>query len=515
MDSPPPRRGRTGRWIRRFLVGCLFLLVVLAVGIGIRAGWVFRDRVPGYALDLRLPADGAPVVGPLRVGFARINITPDVTNPRKPVWLAGFSQGRAATAVHDDLWALAAVIDNGHVRIALVALDAIGFFHDDVVRVRRQVPEAWGVDYVVVASTHNHSTPDLMGLWGPDILHPGVDPDYRESVISAAATAVGDAVRALAPARMSAHELPLEAAGLVSDTRLPEVFDPDLRVLHFTDPDDGRTLGSIVGWANHPETPWAGNTEITADFPGFLRDALADGIEVDGELRLPGLGGTHVFFNGAVGGLMTTHPSTTVRDPFLDRDFSTPSHAKSVAVGRRLARHILDRLLVADAAGAGSVAIGVRARTVELPLDNPNFLLAPMLGLLDRGHVRWGWMRTEVAVITVGEATLACVPGEIYPELVNGGVIRAAGGDFDVEPVEVPPLREMLPGRVKFVLGLANDEIGYIIPRSQWDTEPPHTLHGGKRPYGEVNSLGPDTAPRLHEAFRGLVDGWPVSGAEP
>ena len=80
----------------------------------------------------------------------------------------------------------------------------------------------------------------------------------------------------------------------------------------------------------------------------------------------------------------------------------------------------------------------------------------------------------RVAVLRFGDASIACIPGEIYPEIVNGGIERAPGGDFDVEPVEVPPIRALLPGRVKFVFGLANDEIGYIIPRSEWDREPPY-----------------------------------------
>ena len=54
--------------------------------------------------------------------------------------MAGFAHNRAATQIHDDLKAVAAVIDDGEHRIGLVALDAIGFFHDEVLAVRRSVP---------------------------------------------------------------------------------------------------------------------------------------------------------------------------------------------------------------------------------------------------------------------------------------------------------------------------------------------------------------------------------------
>ena len=47
------------------------------------------------------------------------------------------------------------------------------------------------------------------------------------------------------------------------------------------------------------------------------------------------------------------------------------------------------------------------------------------------------------------------------------------------------------------LIGLANDEIGYIIPKRQWDEKPPFCYGRKKSQYGEVNSLGPETAPIL------------------
>jgi regulation of enolase protein 1 (concanavalin A-like superfamily) len=88
---------------------------------------------------------------------------------------------------------------------------------------------------------------------------------------------------------------------------------------------------------------------------------------------------------------------------------------------------------------------------------------------------------------------------------VNGGVERAPGGDFELEPVELPPIRELLPTGPQFVFGMANDEIGYIIPKSEWDRQPPYLYDSTKPVYGEVNSVGPETAPILHRAFTELA----------
>ncbi len=495
------------RTARRIIRRSLILAGVLVAIVGIRCLYAFRDRSPGYALDLHLPMAGAVTGSPpqrLRAGFGRIRITPDVANPAQPVWIAGFDQHRSATNVHDDLWAIAVVVDDGHTRLGLVALDAIGFFHDDVLAVRQRLPAELKLDYTIVCSTHNHSTPDLMGLWGPNPLRTGVNTAYRGQVIAGAVSALNSAVTNLQLVRMAVHEIAVAPAGLLTDTRKPEVFDPNLRVLQFLQVGTGATLGSVVGWANHPETVWSKNRSLTADFPGYLREALENGVEVGGATLEAGVGGIHVYVNGAVGGLMSTTPNVTVRDPYLQQDFKTPSHEKARALGRQLASRILPRLEDTNAPAADRVPIAVRARTIEIPLDNPMFLLAPVIGLIDRGHVHWKTMRTEVAVVTLGDVTLACIPGEIYPEIVNGGIESPPGGDYPGAPVEVPPIRELLPGKTKFILGLANDEIGYIIPRTEWDREAPHLYNATKAPYGEINSVGPDTARRIHQTMREL-----------
>ncbi len=502
MNPPSPRRNL---WRRILRITSIVLLVLFAI-LAARVLYTFRDRSPGYRLAIDIDGKAAEAgARPLQVGFGRIKINPDLSKPDEPVYIAGFSQNRTATNIHDDLWAVACVVDDGHSRVGIVALDAIGFFHDDVISVRKRLAVDWKIDYAIVCSTHNHSTPDLMGLWGPSFLRTGVNDRYREHVIQSAAEAMGAAIRSLQPTRLSSHEIPANPKGLLTDTRKPEVYDPDIRVLHFTSPSNGATIGSIVGWANHPETVWSKNREITADFPGYLRDMLENGVRHSGNILDAGVGGIHLYVNGAVGGLMSTTPSVTVRDPYLEQDFKEPSHDKTRALGRQLASRILPRLEDTNAPSTVRAPIRVRARTLELPLQNAGFLLAPVIGLIDRGHSSWRQLRTEVALVSIGDVSIACIPGEIYPEIVNGGIERAPGGDFEIEPVETPPIRSMMPGRVKFIFGLANDEIGYIIPKSEWDEKPPYLYNAKKGVYGEVNSVGPDAAGMIHRAFQELT----------
>ena len=63
------------------------------------------------------------------------------------------------------------------------------------------------------------------------------------------------------------------------------------------------------------------------------------------------------------------------------------------------------------------------------------------------------------------------------------------------------------------VVGLANDEIGYVIPRSQWDAKAPFAYGRSEDQYGEVNSTGPQAAAAARRRVRAAPR--PVGGTHP
>ena len=67
------------------------------------------------------------------------------------------------------------IIDDGLSRIGLVVLDLIGFMHDDVIDVRKSLPDEVGITYLMIATTHTHEGPDMLGLWGKSYLKSGVN----------------------------------------------------------------------------------------------------------------------------------------------------------------------------------------------------------------------------------------------------------------------------------------------------------------------------------------------------
>jgi hypothetical protein len=101
-------------------------------------------------------------------------------------------------------------------------------------------------------------------------------------------------------------------------------------------------------------------------------------------------------------------------------------------------------------------------------------------------------------------AEIVTVPGEIFPELVNGGITRYPGADYPDAAMETP-VRSLLKSRYQFILGLGNDEIGYIIPKAEWDEQPPWLNNSPRSYYGEINSAGPDTAAAIIRALTDLI----------
>jgi len=501
------------------LAGLILLLILAIINL--------RDPYKGYKADMKIiRADSSY----LSAGFAAVKITPEIPDrwtdadndakyiPRKgdtftdgngngkfdAVWIAGFGNKRAANGVHDDLWARTMIIDDGQTRLAIVALDLIGLMNNEIIDIRKQIPASAGITYLIVTSTHNHEAPDMLGLWGQSPFRSGINRKYTEFVKKQIVKSIETAVADMRPARFEFSEDLSGASSLVKDTRDPQVFDYGLRIIKITDRETGATLGTVIAWGNHPETLWGKNLIITSDFPHYVREYVENGISLNDSSLVQGTGGICLYVNGAVGGLMTTPPSLTITDPVTGEKFSEPSFDKANAEGKQVAMLALKAMEKPELA-VEQAGISLIVKTIILPVHNRLFRLASTLGIFKRGTVGWMKMRSEVAVFNIGPISFATLPGEVYPEILNGGIEAPEGRDFQIPPVEVPPVRGMMKGKIKFILGLANDEIGYIIPKSQWDIRKPYAYGKDKPQYGEENSLGPETAPLLHAALKEML----------
>jgi hypothetical protein len=507
---------RRHRWLT--LTGLLGVAVL---------GWV-RYRMWGpyrfYRVDLAIRSGAwAEEQGrPLEVGVAKRDITPDLSrydewvdadgNGRFElhrgdrftdrnrngsydlVWLGGFDMNRPAKGVNDPLWVRAIALRRGGVTLVMVTLDSVGITHERFIQVRKSIDhQRYGISHILFASTHTHNSPDTMGIWSGRPFFSKFDEAYLDGVLAKTREAVLEAVGRLEPVEATRVVARIDPETFVKDSRMPEVFDRQLCAVRFARAADASTVATLVSWGNHPEAMGGDNPLISSDFVHYWREGVERGVpEPAGAV---GLGGMCLFFQGSVGGLMTPL-GLAVPDRDGLRVHRENGVGKTRALGENLALVTLSALRGPDAVRMQRQEIGVVARTLFAPIQG-TFRFPVMLGLI---HPGWygGRARSEVNAVRVGELEIVTVPGELYPEIAEGGVESPEGADYPGPPLEVPSLRTEMRGAINMVFNLANDEIGYLIPRTQWDTAPPYAYGRSRAPYGEVNSGGPDVASVVH-----------------
>ncbi len=442
----------------------------------------------------------------LKVGIESVDITPRI-QANHPVWLAGYGWGRRATGIHDPLRATSVVFHEGSKKIAWVTVDVVGLQLPTVKQIRKRLPE---FDYVLVSSTHNHEGPDTIGLWGKSPFHRGVDEPYLESLVNKIVTATQAA---------SAKAVPVTAKfgtatdpNLVGDSRKPEVKAATLRILKFSEQSNPRqNVGIIVVWNCHPEALGSKNTMITADFPATTIKVLEQ------TYKCP-----IAYFSGEVGGLMAPPANGISDEKGLPLQRGNFLYAKQY--GKAVANLAMRAVQAAEPIQLTPLRIS--QQSVAIPLQNQLYQTARLVGVLQRPGVSWTGdfnevdqplgqfpikktlaIATEVACLRLGDLKVACIPGEIYPELVNGQYQSPVEPNVDFPQAALEPALEPMMGSSPWMLiGLANDEIGYIVPKRQWDQLAPYAYGRKQSQYGEINSCGPEVAPIIMQALQQRID---------
>ena len=397
----------------------------------------------------------------MNVGYAQAVITPTLD---RPVFLAGFDQNRRAESVHDDLYVRALALQTEDTTLVLTALDLIGFFRHDVYEVIEtlKVSGVFKVLHpeVLIASVHPHHGPDTMGIWGPDMRTRGVDEGYMRILKDKIAAAILAALADLRPAavKMTSVHVP----GLAKNNRNPEILDDELTLAQFVSRDNISTYVSLFDFPCHPEVLWEHNPHITADYVGCLRD------EVQRQTGAP-----CIFFAGGLGGMMTPD----VRDH---------SFEEAEVMGRKLAEVGVKALGEADSAEVEE--IGLRRQGIRARLTNPLYKLAFLFETLPDARNQRGEIESEVNLVKIGGLWLAAVPGELLPKLGLRlkAQMKAAGA------------------QVAGVIGLANDELGYILPVE--DFKYPLNPFRPGRNYEETNSIGKGIAPAVMDGLASLLE---------
>jgi hypothetical protein len=295
-----------------------------------------------------------------------------------------------------------------------------------------------------------------MGLWGPDGKTRGVDPEYMAATKKKIAGTILASLSAVKPATVKWTSI--QVPGVAKNARNPEIVDDELTLAQFSS--DGKVLATLFNFPCHPEVLWEHNPHITSDYPGCLRR------EVEEQTGAP-----CIFFAGALGGMMTPD----VKDHSFD---------EAEVMGRKLAE---DGLKALASVKDQSSTVSIQKKEIRARLTNILYRLAFRRKLLPDVRDPKGFIHSEVNLIKIGGLWLAAVPGELLPKL--GLRIKESMKSAGAETAGV--------------IGLANDELGYILPAEDFKY-PWNPFRPGKH-YEETNSIGKEIGTRVVEGIGSLL----------
>jgi len=419
------------------------------------AGWVLLAAGCAHKLELAaLPPIKNPTAevkgdsaAALQAGFAKQAFT-----PRSPVFLAGFNPMRLSYGAHDDLMVRTLVLKQGSEKLALVAVDAIGIQRTDILAFKAGVP-GFRPDQILIASTHTHSGRDTLGLWGLPPVISGRSSKFMKTIGQAVAATIRQAEAAAVPVQASTAVWEADPSIMVND-RQGEPEDHHMGLMVFRDP-QGNTVATLWNAVGHPETMFEHNHYLTADYPGRV-SALVE----------QEYGGGAIFFNGALGAMMTpAHPQPGQKAdwPRLER-VSQQVFAEVKRGMGRLEAEKAPRLVH-------------RVSEVVFPAQNDLFVKLMQYGILSRQLYEGKQILTEVNLIEIGSAQFVTFPGEDYPK--QGLAIRR------------------MQKAHAFQIGLADDELGYILYPKDYGTK----LYE----YETTMCAGPELSQRLEQALTELL----------
>ena len=350
-----------------------------------------------------------------QVGVSVANIT-----PKAGAFIAGDANNRQFTGVHDSLFAKVVVLSDAKNSIALLTFDCIGMLYPTLLKIReavaQQVPLAtFDPNHIVMASTHTHAGPDVVGIWGPNQMTSGVDTLYMNDVVSKAAHAVIAALKNRQPAT-AGFAVSTFGSDWVYNISDSLSIDRSLTTIQFKGT-DGKSIASITNFACHPTILDKATSLVSADYVQGMYAHLDDK-----------LGGVNLFLQGAIGGW--------VQPEYEKKEFAA-AEKRGIELGSKVAS------ILQNSQPVIGVSIGFKRRTLNLPVSNPGFKQLSGLGIINRSFT--DSVATEVAWFSIGNAQFVTHPGETTPvhSLQTKALMKNSGP--------------------KFVIGLGMDALGYIL----------------------------------------------------
>ena len=401
----------------------------------------------------------------LLLGAAQRKITPPLgTN------MAGYYHVRPASAVHDDLFARALVIDDGTTVIAVVTCDLVSIREESVVNARAHIAAATDIpdSNVLICCTHTHTGPITRGDRSASTFG-SMSESYMatlEQKIAAAVTAAWQSrvAGALRIGKSQETRIAFNRRFHMRDGSVrtnpgknnPEIvgpvgpIDPDVYVL-LAESSQGEPIGVLVNYSLHADT--TGGDQFSADYSGWMENHFKNmSPELDETVLL--------YANGYCGDINHVN----VNDPDQLKGF-----AESERIGRALAESATQALSRLEPLTGETVHAAQRIEALPAVVPSAEDIAwakeavatSPMGGGpgrddLVRAHrdlalqeLNKQQFATEVQVLAVGNVAITALPGEMFVELGLS-------------------IKEHSPFAHNLLAELANGNLGYICTEAAY-----------------------------------------------
>lgn len=431
-------------------------------------------------------------------GFGKAAYTPDDYD-KKTYYIAGYDSNNPVKGILDDLYARAVYLDDnrGDGGVIFCALDCVGISRKDINEIRMLALESGKLGKmksINISSTHTHAGIDSQGLWGEKIYKCGRDEAFMANLKKQAAKAIVEAYENRKDGKLYMGYT--EAEDMQADVRTPVTYDKNLTRFRFA-PDDKSGDIYMVNFASHAEL--LGTTSlVSADFPAYLIKEIEENVPKSNA----------VFYNGAVGGMISAKEIKKVYRNEIDCEAYMKGFGKQLG---EIALSIEDETEIKP-------ILNIKSKGIKVSGDNTVLILARYLKVLNNDIGRTekrnkACIFSEVGYVELGDKDVAMflVPGELFPELYNGEFLTEADSAHHRKASYKKVLKDMTDCKHKFVIGLCNDELGYILAENDFllnDAMPyinKATDDMNRGHYEETNSTGPNTAQIILEGMEELI----------
>ena len=344
-------------------------------------------------------------------------------NPEKDsLYLAGGKANRPFIDVHDNLYVKAMVVSNRTNNITLLTFDCIGLLYPQLQAIRSRIKTELSFinpEHIVMSSTHTHSGPDVVGIWGKDLAHSGVNDKHMQLIVDRAVEAIKEATQARKPVNISFGSGSF-GEDWVKNISEPNELDRSVSIVQLTDL-NGKNIAMLTNFACHPTIMDDASTAASSDYVwGYYK--YLDSAQ----------GGVNMFLQGAIGG-------------WIQPEGVPHTYEQANYYGTSLGKYVFELTKNKNA----SKNITFNSVKVDFPLSNPSFQMLSKAGIIKRDFGKT--VSSEIAYFNIGDASFATHPGETCPAL---GLAT----------------KELMNNKgPKFVLGLSQDALGYIVKPSFFD----------------------------------------------